>query len=268
MNAFRQWKQTGGLKGIYEWWIPAISNITWQEIPWYDGSTAVSNLRYWHRNGIRYVDYESQKELNDGFPLRWAQYYIGARAMWNPDIDPHQELLQACRKLFGAAANTMLHFYSLQERAMRETKELVGNWALPLPHLLYTPQIEDEGETLLLKALAQEKSGEAHTRIAIETKQWMRLRKLNAKARAENQKVFEVIVNGVSMNWNKQFVDLATVVDLADLPAGTKLQVLERDGQNRTALKGETYDLESGVTFRPITSPEPKTPQPKIEQKR
>jgi hypothetical protein len=258
LNALSVWKQTGGLKGVYEWWIPGITNKVWRETPWYDGDTAVKNLRFWHRNGIKYLDYESQQEINNGFPLRWAQYYIGARAAWNPNLDPSRELLIACRKLFGAAGERMWEYYRLQEAAMRATKEHVGNWGLPLPHLLYNIEAEQQGEALLQQAMALATGERERERIRIEMKQWQRLRELNAMARAENKKVYKVVMNGVSMDWREPTINAATVLDLSDLPPDTKFEVLEHDGQNRVALPGEIYDLNSGVTFRtlaPVSKP-------------
>ena len=253
LQAFAQWRKTGGLTAMYEWWIPGFSNKVWNEVPWYDGDTTVANLRFWSRNGIRYMYYESQFEANGGFPLRWAQYYIGARASWNPNIDPRAELLSACRKLFGAAGETMLEYYSLQEKAMRETKEYVGGWNLPLPHLLYTPAVEERGEALLQKALAQATGEQERARIGVEVTQWTRLKGINAAARAEQKKMFNVSLNGVAMNWNEQTINAATVRDLFDLPADAALEVVEVDGQNRLALAGDTYDLAGGVTFRTVT---------------
>jgi len=95
--------------------------------------------------------------------------------------------LSACRKLFGAAGETMLDYYSLQEKVMRETKEPVGNWNLPLPHILYTPAVEERGEALLHKALAQATGEQERARIGVEVAQWRRLKEINAAARAEEK---------------------------------------------------------------------------------
>jgi hypothetical protein len=259
LKGFFRWKETGGLKGIYEWWIPGITNKTWRETPWYDGDTTVQNLRFWQRNGIKYLDYESQQEINNGFPLRWAQYYIGARAMWNPDIDPHQVLLEACHKLYGPAATMMTSFYELQQRAMHETPERVGNWSLPLPHLLYTPAIETQGDVLLTQA---EKSLEylppedkMRERVAIEYKIWQRLKEVNAIARQTWEGTYTVILDGQGMDFSQPKIDAATVLNLFGVADNTPLEVIDVDGQSRKALPNEAYDLQSGVTFR--TQPKP-----------
>lgn len=257
LNALATWKQTGQLQAIYEWWIPALSNKAWAETPWYDGDTAVANLRFWYRNGIRYIDYESQGEVNSGFPIRWAQYYVGARAAWNPNLNAHDILLSACQKLFGPAAQTMAEFYGLQEKAMRDTNVHVGNWALPLPHMVYSVELEDHGDALLKTALGQTTDERQRERIQIEITQWKRMRELNATARAEKQQIYAVKLDDKTMNWSKQTINAATVVDLFDLPPNTPIEVLEKDGQNRTALPSETYDLDSGVTFRTL-KPGPK----------
>jgi len=258
LKGFARWKQTGQLTSIYEWWIPVLANKTWAEVPWYDGDTTVANIRFWQRNGIKYLDYESQAEINAGFPLRWAQYYVGAMAAWNPTLDPQQLLLGACRKLFGAGGDTMAEYYRLQEKAMRDTTERGGNWSLPLPHLLYTPEIELRGEALLRKAKVEAKGVQERERIEVEEVQWRRVRELNKTARSEKRVVHKVNVNGVIMNWNAQTINLATVLELADLPPNAALEVVEKDGQNRTALAGDIYDLESGVIFRTPAKPKKK----------
>jgi hypothetical protein len=43
---------------------------------------------------------------------------------------------------------------------------------------------------------------------------------------------------------------LRAACELADLSADTPLEVVGADGQSRLALPGETYDLNSGATFR------------------
>jgi len=187
LHALAIWKKTGQLNSIYEWWIPVLANPLWKDIPWYDGSTALRNLRLWQREGIRHLTYEIQGEKDHGFPLRWAQYYVGARGMWNPEIDPDQVLSEACDKLYGPAANAITRLYLLQQAAMRATTEHAGNWALPAPHLIYTPGVEAEGDALLGVA---ERSLEnlpsdapARGRVSVEREVWQRLKELNAAAR-------------------------------------------------------------------------------------
>ena len=254
MNAFARWKQTGGLKAIYEWWIPVLANPVWKQVPWYDGDTAVRNLRFWKRNGIRYMTYETQAEANGGFPLRWAQYYVGSRAMWNPNIDPDRVLSEACVKLYGPAAGAMTSFYELQQRAMRTTTEAGGNWALPRPHLLYTPVIEATGDLLLTQAAnALGKTvpdDRMRARVEVERKQWQAMKDANATARATPVKTFGVVLDGRRMEFSRSTIDAATVLSLFGSPNNTPLEVLERDGQNRAAVPGENYDLQAGITFR------------------
>ncbi len=251
--AMENWKQTGRLEGIYEWWIPVLGNAIWKDAPWYDGDTTVRNLRVWKEAGISRLSYESQAEKDAGFPLRWAQYYIGARAMWNPAIDPHQVLLEACGKLFGPAAPTMTSFYELQQTAMRATTERGGNWSLPSPSLIYTPAIEAQGDALLQTAanqLAQLPAADPmRERVAVESAGWKRLKEINVTARETVTKVYKVSLDGKAIDFGQPKISGADLRGLFGVAGNVALEVREFDGQNRPVLPAEEYDLQTGITF-------------------
>jgi len=260
INALNRWKQTGRMEGIYEWWIPVLANPIWKDSPWYDGSTTVRNLRLWREHGIRNLTYEIQAEKEYGFPLRWAQYYIAARAMWNPDINPHQVLFAANQKLFGKAAKTMTDFYEIQQTAMRDTKEMGGNWALPAPHLIYTPEVEAQGDVLLAQAQkelnALPESDAMRMRLAVEVAQWKLLESNNAAARAKlAEKKFKVSFDDKLMDFGQSKIKGVDVRELFGIPADVMVEAREADGQNRALLAEEEYDLGSGITFH--TAPQP-----------
>ncbi len=45
LKAFDRWCKTGGLTGMYEWWIPGAHNKNSRRVPWCSGETALRNLR-------------------------------------------------------------------------------------------------------------------------------------------------------------------------------------------------------------------------------
>ena len=187
--AIRDWQRTGGLHGTYEWWIPAIGNAIWKDMPWYSGETALRNLRFWNRGGVKYVFYESQGEHNGGFPIRWPQYYLAARGMWDPSLTADQIMAEACAKLYGAAAAPMRSYYAVFERAMLATGERGGNWHLPSPELIYTTPVEREADEWLQRAADAATAGgtQEQARIAEEHRLWQVAKAALQKLRAGKQ---------------------------------------------------------------------------------
>jgi len=169
LRAFHGWQKTGGLRAIYEWWIPVIGSKVWRDIPWYSGETALRNLRFWQQGGVRYVFYESQRERNGGFPLRWPLYYVGARGLWNPELTARQIMNEACRKLYGRAAEPMRNYYEALERAM------------------YTPEIEARASAHLARAAPMADDEPARKRIRVETRLWQTARKALAHIRQDGK---------------------------------------------------------------------------------
>ena len=185
VQAFAGWSQTEGLAGIYEWWIPGCNNPNWRRVPWYSGETALRNLRYWQRGGVKYLTYETQYEDGNGFPIRWPLYYVAARSMWDLDLTNDQIMTQACEKLYGPAAPDMLRFYQVLERAMAETPESGGNWHLPSPELIYTPPLEEAATGHLLHALQASIDPTIMARVQQEWEMWDQARAVMDTLRAE-----------------------------------------------------------------------------------
>ena len=154
VTAFAGWRQTGAIMAIYEWWIPGCKQPEWQRVPWYSGETALQNLRYWKRNDVKYITYESGYERGDGFPIRWPLYYVGARGLWNPELTSKQIMSEACAKLYGPAAQPMLRFYETIEQATTEVPPTLRGfaWHLPSPASIYLPPIEARATAALDEA--------------------------------------------------------------------------------------------------------------------
>ena len=188
VKAFQGWRKTGGLTGVYEWWLPGLSNLG-DRMPWYSGETALRNLRYWKRGGIKYIFYATGREdtFPGGFPIRWPLYYVGARGMWNPDLTCEQIMGEACRKLYGPAAEHMLAFYRVLERAMfdKKTDGFHGGWFLweSGPNEVYTPEVEQAATRHIRAAAKTSDAPEILARIRQEQQMWNGARKLLAACR-------------------------------------------------------------------------------------
>jgi len=177
------WQQTGALVGVYEWWIPSCNQPPWQSIPWYSGETALKNLRCWHRNGISYLDYETYgyEKQADPYPLRWPLHYAGARGLWNPNVTARQVMREACRKLYGPAAEPMMQFYRTVEQAAMDATVQGGNWGLGDPRKIYPPAVQIQASACLQQALRATNDSAILARIQDETAMWDQARKAMAE---------------------------------------------------------------------------------------
>jgi len=185
VKAIAGWHQTGGLKGIYEWWIPGCSNQNWRRVPWYSGETSLRNLRYWQRREIKYLTYETQYEDGNGFPIRWPLYYVAARGMWDTGLSSRKIITEACKKLYGPAANDMLMFYQVIERATAATTESGGNWHLPSPEKIHTLPIEQAATRHLQNASKATADSAILARINQERAMWDKARAVMDVLRAK-----------------------------------------------------------------------------------
>ena len=182
LRYFTGWQRTGGLVGVYEWWIPSCGSEPWQSIPWYSGETALKNLRFWHRHGIRYMCYETYgfEKKPDPYPLRWPLHYVGARGMWNPQVTAREVLSEACRKLYGPAAEPMRNFYQTLEQAALDTPEAGGNWGLGDPGKIYPPAVQAQASEYLQEALQATHDPAIRDRIRDEIAMWDEAREVLA----------------------------------------------------------------------------------------
>lgn len=184
---FAGWQRTGGLIAIYEWWIPGCNNHMWRIGPWYAGDVALENFRYWYRSGIRHVIFEAHYNRADeypqdfpGYPQRWPLYYVGLRGMWDMEVSSEQVMTEACDKLFGPASPHMFKFYRLLEAAAvgrGGPPEFLagGNWSIPSPQRLYTPEIRALAAKHLADAAQATEDPKQLARIADERRMWNRI---------------------------------------------------------------------------------------------
>ena len=85
-------------------------------MPWVQGNVATRNLNLWEQNGVEYVFYDqgpapSYRETEQSFSLRWPLWYVASKGMWDDSLTGEQILYDACRKLYGAAADEMFTYY-------------------------------------------------------------------------------------------------------------------------------------------------------------
>ena len=143
----------------------------------------------------------------------------------------------------------MLQYYMTLEQALADTKEHAGNWALPEPHLVYTPEVVAKATELLEKASAAADNLTQKARITQEQSIWSGTEKLIAKARGEQLTIFNVTLDGRTMPWRRSAVDEATIRSLFGVNDGVPLFAVEPDGRTQAVRDGEQFDLTKGITF-------------------
>lgn len=158
----------------------------------------------------------------------------------------------ACEKLFGPAAQAMMNYYNVFEKAMLETEITVGNWNLPSAERVYTPAVESMADKWIetAKNIAEESNNEnIYKRVDEEMKLWNIAKSALAKLRQENKQTYKVIFNGKSSNYYQREINRETIISLFGLDNNAEIDVIEQDGQNRRLKSQEKIDLLSGVVF-------------------
>jgi hypothetical protein len=139
---------------IYDWYIPGISNRSWERFPWVAVTKPIFDQRFFLKNGVRWVYYETD-HYQWCWAYRWVTYYIVARGMWSPKINPMQILLDICRNLYGKAWRTMFEYYKMLDEVTLHADVHGGTWKLPSPDLIYNDGLRRRADELLDEALAE-----------------------------------------------------------------------------------------------------------------
>ena len=129
---------------IWEWNCIAADKAAWAEIPWVQGNVATRNQKLWKDNGVSYIYYDqgpspTYRETRASFALRWPLWYVSSKAMWDGSLSGEKILMDACQKLFGAAAQEMFNYY----KALADSSEQCRStnticWVPPEPSEVYT----------------------------------------------------------------------------------------------------------------------------------
>jgi hypothetical protein len=236
---------------IYEWYIPGCKQKHWRRLPWVSTEVAFENLRYWHAKGVRWITYESQTayEDGDGYPRRWPLYYPAAAGMWDREAEPGQVLADACRTLYGPAAEAMTRFFSTAARAMEQTQVHGSIWNLPSARAVYRPEVRAEMREALARALqAAADHPKAWQRVAREVELWHESERTLESLEPETRNLVDArAYNGGIWYTERDEADGTYLRDLVGVGAGEDVSVVGPDGEKRPLRNEETYGLEGGV---------------------
>lgn len=251
---FERWCATGAKMAIYEWYIPGCKRAHWRSLPWVSTDVAFRNLRYWRSRGVRWVTYESQPayENGSGYPRRWPLYYLAASGLWDCDADPREVLSEACRRLYGPAAEAMTRYFQTMAEAMEATRLHSSIWNLPPARAVYRQDVRAELRSLLGEALiAGGTDPMSWARIAREVELWRE----SEGALADLPELTQHAVDARDYNGGVWFTDQARVTgallrELVGLGAGEDLLVVV--GDQRLPLEDDqTYDATGGLRIIP-----------------
>ncbi len=242
---FHGWRDTGVELGIHDRWMPGVTYREWRELPWIALETTVRNTRYWKQYDVRHVDIETDHAQHNSSLFRWPLYYIGARALWDPHIDPDEALRDACVKLFGPAAQDMFAYYKTLERAMFETPYFQQNRNLPPPEKIYTPEIRAiAGKHLAVAAERADGHEAVAARISRETELWEKAAAILDEAQETPRVLYRAYVDDKFMFWHEPEATVGTIRRLFGMPNHVALYILQTDTDVETRLrKADTIDV-------------------------
>ena len=212
-------------------------------MPWYPLETTLRNYRYWQKGGVKYISHECQ---NEGYPLRWVLYYVGARGMWEPDLTVEQILKPACRKLYGPVADDMYNYYRVFEKATLGSKLTGENWRLPDPQLIYTPTYQAEASkyiTTATTAAAASKNEKIIARVAAERQIWEKARQTLAELHRNPTVFYQVYVDGKRMRMSPRQIKSKDIGELFGFPQHIPVYAVGANGRKRRLDPQETIDL-------------------------
>ena len=130
-----QWIQVADVQhtSIWGWFCIDDPMYKWQYAPWVQGNVASRNLDVFQQLGVDFVFMDgTYPYANMDMKLRWPIYYTFAKCMYFGDMTGEEVLYDACRKLYGAAADEMFLYYRLLADSAQICDSANGiNWVPP-----------------------------------------------------------------------------------------------------------------------------------------
>ena len=126
---------------IWTWFCIGGESPEWANAHWIQGNTATNTMQLYREMGISrvYADCGSEKVW-----LRWPLFYVHAKSMWDDAPDGETLLYQACKNLYGAAADEMFLLYrSLADCASVCVTDDGLTWIPPLMFNVYGDYINE-----------------------------------------------------------------------------------------------------------------------------
>ena len=146
-DIIKQWRQTGIELGYFAYTTKGM----WEQNPWPIFRRQVADIRCLHRN--KFMGYESQT-LEGHWGQMGINYYIMAKALWNPDLDIEATLKDYFDHAFGPSARAMEHYYNAIEKAFTAPGNFIHHLAFRETKQFITPEVIEECDKALEEAYA------------------------------------------------------------------------------------------------------------------
>ncbi len=126
-----EWIEKASLQNtsIWAWFCIDDPMYKWDHAPWVQGNVANRNVDVFEQLGVSSIFIDGTSGVND---LRWPLYYPFAKCMYFTDMTGEEILYDACKKLYGEAADEMFLFYRILADSAQECTSSNGiNWVPP-----------------------------------------------------------------------------------------------------------------------------------------
>jgi hypothetical protein len=111
LGLYQGYSKLGGKMGSYEYWS---GNFWGGPLPLL--TVMKDRLTQYRKYGVEMV----YNEFHPNWGPQTIQFYFYGRLLWNPDLDLDQEMEEFCRNYYGPAAQPMVQYHRLLEKASLE----------------------------------------------------------------------------------------------------------------------------------------------------
>lgn len=114
---------------VWGWFCISDELYGWQYTPWIQGNVASRNLELFEKLGVEHIFFDSGSE---SWAMRWPLIYTFAKAAYFGNMTGEEILYDACKRLYGNAADEMFLLYRQMADAAQISNDFSGvNWVPP-----------------------------------------------------------------------------------------------------------------------------------------
>ena len=125
---------------IWSWLCISTGNGLWTGAPWIQGNTVTNTFQLYQQMGVDVIFADWGQEI---LQLRWPLIYTYARCMWDDAVDAETVLYDACKKLYGEAADEIFLYYRLLADCAAINVDDSGiTWVPPTMYTVYGDYVD------------------------------------------------------------------------------------------------------------------------------
>ncbi len=152
------WQQMSNSVSIHEYW----KKISWRHLPWPIIHTMKQDFPDWHTRNI----FGTFTIHGASYAANGLVWYVGAKLLWNADLDVDALVRDYCEKAYADAAAPMVDYYQRLERAAIESGVHLA-YADPEPEIvaIFTPCVIADLQDAIERARTLVRDERARARI-------------------------------------------------------------------------------------------------------